>query len=119
MQGDDHVRTTGFPNEYAQSLMNILCNAKDALKNRNVHDPQIEITIARNETGSVVSIRDNGGGIPEEVMPYIFEPYFSTKSSVTGTGLGLYLARTLIERNMGGRLTARNLEDGAELIIEL
>lgn len=117
--GDDQVQATGFPNEYAQSLVNILYNARDVLKERNISDPLIEITISGNEAGSVITIRDNGGGIPEDVLPHIFEPYFTTKGPATATGLGLYMAKTLIKRHMEGELTVRNVEGGAEFSIVL
>lgn len=119
VQGDDSVTVVGYPNEYAQCLVNILYNARDILQERSVIDPLIEVIISREGEKSVVCVRDNGGGIPAEVMPHIFDPYFTTKGPATGTGIGLYMARTLIERNMGGRLTARNIEAGAELKIEL
>lgn len=113
------IRTVGFSNEYAQALMNILHNARDILLERQVADPQISIAIFSEAGHSVVTVRDNGGGIPVEIMPQIFDPYFTTKGPATGTGIGLYMARTLIERNMEGRLTARNVDNGAEFRIEL
>lgn len=119
ISGDDTVTAVGFPNEYAQTLMNILYNARDILLERTVADPRIEIEIGRTGTRSVVCVRDNGGGIPPQILPHIFDPYFTTKGPATGTGIGLYMGRTLIERNMGGLLTARNTQDGAEFRIEL
>lgn len=119
IEGDETLRGVGYPNEYAQTLMNILYNARDILIERAVVEPRITIRIAREGKHSVVTVRDNGGGIAPEILPHIFDPYFTTKGPATGTGIGLYMARTLIERNMGGRLTARNTADGAEFRIEL
>ncbi len=119
VQGDENVRVVGYPNEYAQCLINILYNARDVLLERAVADPRIELIISREGKHAVVCVRDNGGGIPAETMPHIFEPYFTTKGPAAGTGIGLYMARTLIERNMGGRLSARNTAEGAEFRIEL
>ena len=60
-------------------------------------------------------MRDNGGGIPAEILERIFDPYFSTKES--GTGIGLYMSKMIIERNMKGGITARNIEGGTEFIV--
>lgn len=119
LEGDREVRATGFPNEYAQAFMNILYNARDAIITNKIPVPLIMVTISSTDKGSVVIIRDNGGGIPQENLTQIFDPYFSTKGPATGTGIGLYMARTLIERNMGGKITACNIENGAEFKIEL
>lgn len=119
VQGERDIRATGYPNEYAQCLVNILYNAMDILLERSVSAPLIELRIQRQENRSVVCVTDNGGGIAPEIMPHIFDPYFTTKGPASGTGIGLYMARTLIERNMGGKLTARNTDVGAEFRIEL
>jgi signal transduction histidine kinase len=67
----------------------------------------------------VVTIADNAGGIPEEIMGKIFDPYFTTKGPQTGTGVGLFMSKTIIEKNMGGSLTVRNTANGAEFRIEV
>jgi len=119
IDGDETVRAVGHPNEYSHALMNILHNARDILLERQVADPQIRVAIFNEQGHSVVTVQDNGGGVPDAIMPQIFDPYFTTKGPAVGTGIGLYMARTLIERNMGGRLTARNVNGGAEFRIEL
>lgn len=119
VQADPDARATGYPNEYAQTLMNILYNARDALLTQQIADPQILITIRRGEGRSVLTVQDNAGGIPPQVLPHIFEPYFTTKGPSQGTGIGLYMAKTMIEHNMGGRLTACNIDNGAIFRIEL
>jgi signal transduction histidine kinase len=68
---------------------------------------------------AVVTVTDNGGGIPEEVIDRIFDAYFTTKDLGKGTGVGLFISKTIIEKSMGGRLTARNTADGAEFRIEV
>ncbi len=113
------VRAIGYPNEYAQALMNIINNARDALIERSVPQPKIEIAIRREEGRSVLTVRDNGGGIAPEIMPHIFDPYVTTKGPASGTGIGLYMARTIIEMNMGGELSACNTREGAEFRIVL
>jgi C4-dicarboxylate-specific signal transduction histidine kinase len=119
VEGDESVRAVGHPNEYSHALMNILHNARDILLERKVSNPRIRIAIKSEEGHTVVTVQDNGGGIPDAILPQIFDPYFTTKGPAVGTGIGLYMARTLIERNMGGRLTARNVDGGAEFRVEL
>lgn len=119
VEAEADVRATGYPNEYAQSLMNILNNAHDALLERQVQGPSITLVIKQEESRSVLTVSDNAGGIPQQILPQIFEPYFTTKGPSQGTGIGLYMAKTMIERNMGGTLTARNTAAGAEFRIEL
>ncbi len=119
VEGDESVRAVGHPNEYSHALMNILHNARDILLERKVSNPRIRIAIKSEEGHTVVTVQDNGGGIPDAILPQIFDPYFTTKGPAVGTGIGLYMARTLIERNMGGRLTARNVNGGAEFRVEL
>jgi PAS domain S-box-containing protein len=109
----------GYPSEYMQVLLNILNNAKDVLLERKVANPLISINIFRENQRSVVTIRDNAGGIPDTVLPKIFDPYFTTKEQGKGTGIGLYMSKTIIEKNIDGSLTARNVEGGVEFRIEI
>jgi PAS domain S-box-containing protein len=109
----------GYPSEYMQVLLNILNNAKDVLLERKVANPLISITIFRENRRAVVTIRDNAGGIPDHVLPKIFDPYFTTKEQGKGTGIGLYMSKTIIEKNIDGSLTARNVDGGVEFRIEI
>jgi PAS domain S-box-containing protein len=116
---DDSLYITGYPNEYAQVLFSIINNAKDALLEKEVVNPSIIITVSKQQGKSVVTIADNAGGIPEEVIDKIFDPYFTTKELGKGTGVGLYMAKTIIEKHMDGKLGARNYAEGAEFRIEV
>lgn len=105
----------GTPNEYSQVLLNLLVNAKDAILASGAEQGRIEIKIWEDGEQGHLRVTDDGGGIPEDVMDRIFEPYFSTKAS--GTGIGLYMSKTIIEQNMGGKIVARNVAGGAELTL--
>jgi PAS domain S-box-containing protein len=109
----------GYQNEFAQVLLNILNNARDILTERGIGDPRVTITVCSEGDRAVVTVADNGGGVPEEIMERIFDPYFTTKGPQRGTGVGLYMSKSIIEKNMGGRLTVRNSADGAEFRIEV
>lgn len=111
------VDVFGYSNEYAQVLLNIISNAKDVLVEKKVAEPRIDISISWADGHSVVTITDNGGGISPDVMPKVFDPYFTTKEKTQGTGIGLYMSKIIIEQNIGGSLTARNVAGGAEFRI--
>ena len=114
-----YVTAEGYPNEYAQAFFNIIQNAKDALTGHEVKNPVVTIRIFEENDRSVVTVRDNGGGIGEEILPKIFDPYFTTKKMGQGTGLGLYMSKMIIEKKMHGSLTAHNVDSGAEFRIEV
>ena len=116
---EDQPVVVGFQSEYSQVLLAILQNAKEALAACNVRDPQVTITVREENGKSVVTIADNAGGIPDDIIQKVFDPYFTTKGPDKGTGIGLFMSKAIIENNMGGRLTVRNTSDGAEFRIEV
>ena len=109
----------GYRNEFAQVLLNILNNASDVLTERESIDPKVTVTLSSEGDRTVVIVADNGGGIPDENISKVFDPYFTTKGPQQGTGVGLYMSKTIIEKNMGGEITVRNFADGAEFRIEV
>jgi C4-dicarboxylate-specific signal transduction histidine kinase len=115
--GDRYVN--GYPNEYSQALLNILINARDALVENQSEDARILIQSFAEGDKTVVTITDNAGGIADEIIDRLFDPYFTTKGPDKGTGIGLFMSMTIIEKNMGGRLTVRNTGTGAEFRIEV
>ena len=117
IHNDGNPAVSGFPNEYSQVLMNILLNARDALIEHNVDDALISIHAFADGDKSVVTISDNAGGIAEEIMDKLFDPFFTTKGPEKGTGIGLFMSKTIIEKSMGGKLTVRNNGGGAEFRI--
>jgi len=114
----ENVNISNYPNEFSQALLNILNNAKDVLVHKKITDSKIIIKLRKKGKKIKLVITDNAGGINEDIMDKIFDPYFTTKSKLTGTGLGLYISKTIIERNMQGKLTARNKNNWAEFVIE-
>jgi signal transduction histidine kinase len=108
----------GYPNEFSQVLLNILTNARDEFASRAVADPRVRIALSGDKERALVTIADNAGGIPEEIMGKIFDPYFTTKEPQSGKGAGLFMSRTIIEKNMGGSLSARNADAGAVFSME-
>lgn len=119
LKTEDDMEIKGYANEYAQVLLNILNNAKDVLIERKIAEPHVTIRLFREGDGSVVTITDNAGGIREDVLGRVFEPYYTTKEQGKGTGIGLYMSKTIIEKNMQGKLLARNTGAGAEFRIEV
>jgi len=108
-----------YPNELTQVFLNIIKNGQDVLLENQIEYPVIEIA-GRNEGESqIVEISDNAGGIPLEIMDKIFEPYFSTKGEKTGTGLGLYMSKLIIEKHCKGTLEVENTDNGALFTIRL
>jgi signal transduction histidine kinase len=116
---EEDVMVTGFPNEFSQVLLNILNNARDALIERGVETPRIVIRTSRQDGGALITISDNAGGIPESIIDKIFDPYFTTKDDQSGTGIGLYISKTIIEERMKGKLSVLNTAEGAEFRIEV
>lgn len=109
----------GYPTEFVQVLLNILINARDALIERQVELPQVSVKVLSEGGRAVVIIADNAGGIPPEIIDQIFEPYFTTKGPEQGTGIGLFMSKTIVEKNMNGLLRVRNVGGGAEFRIEV
>jgi len=103
----EDILLESYKNEYKQVLLNLLTNAKDILLQREVLSPKITITINKN----YISILDNAGGVPKEILPRIYEPYFTTKKG--NSGIGLYMSKMIVEKDMEGKLTVENFLDGA------
>ncbi len=103
----------GYPNEIVQAFVNIINNAKDALLEREIQNPQILIKTFVKNSNKIVTIQDNAEGINIEPIDKIFEPYFTTKFSNSGTGIGLYMTKMIVEKNNAGKISVKNLHTGA------
>jgi len=95
-----------YPNEVKQVILNLIKNAEDVLVEKNIKNPMIRIETVN----SILTISDNGEGISKDIMDKIFDPYFSTKIKKDGTGLGLYMSKTIIEDHCNGKLSVENKE---------
>ena len=111
----------GYPNYYNQVVINIINNARDVLYERKIKKPLIKIKSYKSPRTkkSVLTIEDNAGGIKLKRLNQVFQPYFTTKPRDKGTGLGLYMSKVLIEKNMKGRLSVKNTDNGACFRIEI
>ena len=98
-------------------MLNLLNNALEAIKENKPENPKVHFRIFREKNKNIVTVYNNAGEIPGNILTKIFEPYFTTKEM--GTGIGLYMAKNIIEEHMGGRITAQNVNGGAEFRIEL
>jgi two-component system, NtrC family, C4-dicarboxylate transport sensor histidine kinase DctB len=99
-----------FYNELSHVFLNLINNSKDALKNRcDKEDKIIKILVKQYKTKIYIHFIDNGGGIPEDIISQIFEPYFTTKYKSAGTGIGLYMSKQIIETHMKGSITCKNI----------
>ncbi len=109
----DDEMVNGYQNEYSQVILNILSNAKDILLEREIKNPKIEIEIKSGDEYNIVKIEDNAGGVEDSIIDKIFEPYFTTHHKKQGTGIGLYMSKNIIEREMNGFINVKNTKIGA------
>ncbi|OGS80778.1 MAG: hypothetical protein A2061_03925 [Gallionellales bacterium GWA2_59_43] len=112
LAGDRELVAYGHPNEFSQVILNFVVNAKDALVERKVPKGRIDIALKAQDGNGTVTIRDNAGGIAEDQLEKIFDPYYTTKPN--GTGIGLHMNRTIIEQHMNGSITCCNLSGRGE-----
>jgi len=115
LEAEEVVTAFGYRNEYSQVLLNLLSNAKDAIEERNALGGEIHIAISAGDKQAEVAVEDDGGGIPAEVLPRVFDPYFTTKEK--GTGIGLYMSKMIIERSMDGTIAVSNGVNGARFTL--
>jgi signal transduction histidine kinase len=108
-----------YPNELKQVLMNLIKNAEDALLERDIKEPWILIKTYKDGKNAVLEVSDNGGGIEDDILDKIFDPYFSTKHGRDGTGLGLYMSKIIVEEHCGGKIKVTNDNLGAVFKVEL
>ena len=104
----ENIKVSGYETELIQVLINILNNSKDALLSLNNDEKFIFIDIFRKDDKAIIEINDNAGGIDEEIIDKVFEPYFTTKHQSQGTGIGLFMCREIIAKHMNGQIEISN-----------
>jgi len=110
------VKIYGYQTELEQILMNLIKNAKDAFDSRNIENKYIKITSEEENNFVKLIIEDNAGGIKQEILENIFNPYFTTKND--GTGIGLYISKMLME-DMKGSIEVKTCENKTKFILTL
>lgn len=107
-----------YANELKQVVLNLMKNAEDVLVEKEIQNPHIYVNTQCINNKLIVSVKDNGGGVPADIRSNLFDPYFTTKEKREGTGLGLYMSKIIVEDHCGGKLHIKNDEDGAVFSIE-
>lgn len=100
----NNIFISSYKSEFVQILLNLLNNSKEAFEDKDIKDKKITITIEARDDMMVIKVLDNAGGINDEVLPNIFQPYFSTKKQKNGTGLGLYMVKVIVNRYLNGSI---------------
>ena len=106
---NDPLMSFGSSSQLSQVILNILNNAKDILVEKNIKTKIVKIKTQRIDGKNIIKIYDNGGGIPDEIMEKIFDPYFTTKHQSQGTGIGLYMSKDIIQNKFNGMLSVKNV----------
>lgn len=118
VQHDKDFELETFPNELLQVILNLVNNAKDALIENKIQNPRITLVTSQTEDTHLISVCDNGGGIPKNILHKIGKQYFTTKTK-TGTGLGIYMSIIIVQQHLNGSLKWENKDDGACFSISL
>lgn len=113
---DEDLKIYGIKSEFFQVLMNLITNAKDAMS--ELDEKWIKISAKQDLSYVYISVYNKGNAISSKILDKIFEPYFTTKHKSSGTGLGLYICKMIIE-NLKGSIVAKNFEDGVKFDITI
>lgn len=114
------TEVSGRRNHLSQALINLIVNASQAIRESGQRRGHIDLLVTSDEDNVYIRLRDNGGGVPEEIHERIFDYFFTTKERGVGTGQGLPICRKLIQDDFNGDLTlSADYTDGAEFVIRL
>ncbi len=125
---EENLEIESYPNELTQIIINIMNNAKDALKENEIENKYIFISAKKEDDNYIqISIKDNAKGIKPKIIDKIFDPYFTTKHQSQGTGLGLYMTHRIVKESLKGEIDIKNITytyegenyTGAQFIIKL
>ncbi len=114
-----HENFFSYPNELKQVMLNLIKNSQEALINKQIKDPKILISTYKDGNQMCFQIEDNAGGISSDIIDKIFDPYFTTKSELHGSGLGLYMSKKIINDHCQGTLSVENTDEGVRFICSL
>ena len=114
---EEDLKVKTFKGELSQVIFNLLNNAKEEFIRREIKEPKLLVNLIQKNNNAIIQISDNAGGIDEKIIKKIFEPYFTTKDK--GLGIGLYMSKTIIEKNIEGKLEVENIKDGVLFSITL
>ncbi|QOY54826.1 GHKL domain-containing protein [Candidatus Sulfurimonas marisnigri] len=107
----EDIEIVALENELTQAILNIIKNAKDVLETRPDGSRKlIFINVYKKDNKAIIEIKDSGGGIADNIIDKVFEPYFTTKHKSQGTGIGLYMTESIITKHLHGEITAENSE---------
>ncbi len=115
---DPNISIMTYKNELLQTILNILKNSIDAFKEKKKKKKKISVVVVNNKKSIFITIEDNAGGIESKNLEKVFEPYFSTKSK-NGTGLGLYMCKTIINEHLHGNISLNSNTNGTKVAIQL
>jgi len=118
VRGAKGIEAKVYVNELIQVLLNLLNNAIDAYEKSDKSDKEVIISVEQKDNKIFISVSDKAGGIKQEYINRLFEPYFSTKGK-NGTGLGLYMSKMIIEKHFGGEIKVNVKDGGTEFVVEI
>lgn len=117
IESDEYETIQTYSREMLQVILNLIKNAQEAIEQNTPVGGRIDVNVTDKGDYISITVSDNGGGIEESNLNRIFEPYFSTKGQESGTGLGLYMSKTIINKHLHGSINARNVKDGVQFTI--
>ena len=115
----ENIELTTYKGELSQVIINIVNNAKDILVEKNIENKRITIDVKKDKLNCYITIEDNAGGVPLDIIDKIFDPYFTTKHQSKGTGLGLFMSKEIMDKSINGELCVNNNEKGAIFTIKI
>ncbi len=114
-----HEKFFTHPNELKQVVLNLLKNAQEAFIQAKTADPRITISTYKDEDRMCFHIEDNAGGVPADIIDKVFDPYFTTKGELHGSGLGLYMSQKIVNEHCSGSIEVKNTNEGARFICKM
>ncbi|QKJ26268.1 sensor histidine kinase [Aliarcobacter cibarius] len=116
---EKEIYLDAYESEFMQVIISILSNSIEIFKEREIKEKSININIYENDNNYLINIEDNAGGIKNEIIDKIFEPYFTTKHKSGGTGMGLYISKLIMQTSFKGDIKVQNKDDRAIFILEI